>query len=289
MVELVLDAKAILGEGPSWDAEKKVLYWVDILEGKIHRFDPAKGIDDEYVIGQYVGAVVPDTQGRMVLAAQHGFYRFHPETSELKALDDPEAGLPGNRFNDGKCDIKGRFWAGTMSMSDEPGVGALYCLDTNKRVERIVSGVTTSNGITWSPDHTSMYYIDSPTKRVVQYDFDPDSGRISGGRTVVVIPEGEGFPDGMTTDNEGMLWVAQWDGWCVSRWNPATGERLAKVDVPAARVTSCVFGGDGLDELYITSARTGISDAELQRQPLAGGVFRYKPGVAGMASYPFEG
>ncbi|MFC0330400.1 SMP-30/gluconolactonase/LRE family protein [Paenibacillus sepulcri] len=286
-LELVLDARATLGEGPSWDAGKGLLYWVDIMESQIHIFDPGSGTDLKYEIGQYVGAVVPDRNNGFVIAARDGFFRFDPASGLLHPIGDPEAGIAANRFNDGKCDAKGRFWAGTMELTERSPGGALYCLYPNGEIEKKVSGITCSNGITWSPDHTTMYYIDSPTKQVKAYPFDHDTGRLGEGRVIITIPEGEGSPDGMTTDMEGMLWIAQWDGYCVSRFNPETGERLLKVEVPAARVTSCVFGGDLLDELYITTARTGLPEEELRQRPLSGGIFRLKPGVQGLPSYSF--
>jgi sugar lactone lactonase YvrE len=288
-LELVLDAKATLGEGPSWDADKGLLYWVDILESRIHAFDPKTGMDTAYEIGQYVGAAVPDRGNGLIVAARDGFFRYDLKTRELQAISDPEPGISGNRFNDGKCDAKGRFWAGSMEKTEQQPLAALYCLHPNYEVEKKLTDITTSNGIAWSPDHTKMYYIDSPTRRVMAYDFDLETGRLGQGTIAVTIPEGEGKPDGMTADLEGMIWVAQWDGYCVSRYNPATGERLLKVEVPAARVTSCVFGGDRLDELYITSARTGLPEEELRERPLSGGIFRLKPGVQGMPSYPFGG
>jgi sugar lactone lactonase YvrE len=286
--ELVLDAKAMLGEGPSWDAASGRLHWVDIVRGEVHSYDPATGTDGKYAIGQMVGAAVTDGNGKFILAAQHGFMEFDPETRSLTAIADPESHIPGNRFNDGKCDAEGRFWAGTMKMQAQDTTGALYCLHADLRVERKVANVQCSNGIAWSPDHTAMYYIDTPTRQVVRYDFDLETGRIAGGRPILEFPEGEGFPDGMTSDAEGNLWIAHWDGYGVSCWDPRTGKRLDKIGVPAARVTSCVFGGSRLDELYITTAREGLSDAELAGQPLAGGIFRYSPGVRGMPSYSFR-
>ena len=181
--------------------------------------------------------------------------------------------LPGNRFNDGKCDPAGRFWAGTMSISNMPCAGSLYVLEKDGTVKTKITGVTCSNGMAWSPDDKTLYYIDTPTRQVVAYKYDTKNGDITDGRVAISIPEEKGSPDGMTIDTEGMLWIALWDGWKVIRYNPYTSEQLYEVTLPVSRVTSCVFGGDDMDDLYITSAREGLSDSDLKEQPLAGSLF----------------
>ncbi|WP_248929211.1 SMP-30/gluconolactonase/LRE family protein [Paenibacillus hamazuiensis] len=288
-VQLLIDAKAALGEGPCWDPVSGRLYWVDILGKRLHIYDPRSQTDRVIQLDQEVGAVVPRAQGGVVLALRRGFYALNLDNESLEAIAEPEPDKPNNRFNDGKCDAKGRFWAGTMDMQEKPGAGKLYRLDPDGTVHTMIDGVTTSNGLVWSPDRQTMYYIDSPTKQVVAYDYNEESGQIFGKRTVVTLSEGEGVPDGMTIDEEGMLWVAQWDGHKVSRWDPATGERLSYIELPAARVSSCTFGGDQWDELYITTARVGHDEAFLQRYPYAGGVFRVKPGVRGLPTQSYGG
>ncbi|MCP1310124.1 SMP-30/gluconolactonase/LRE family protein [Paenibacillus tyrfis] len=280
--ELILDGKAALGEGPVWDHRSGRLLWVDIEGMRIHHYDPVQGTDRSIQLDQRVGAAVPRAEGDgLVLALEHGFHLLDPATERLTKIADPEAGLLENRFNDGKCDEAGRFWAGTMNRMSSGPTGALYCLETDGSLRKAIDGVVCSNGLGWSPDGRTMYYIDSPTKQVVAYDYEPAAGAISNRRTVVTIPEGEGVPDGMAVDREGMLWVAQWGGWRVSCWNPQTGERLGFVRVPAAQTTSCAFGGPDWDELYITTARTGLSEEQLAQQPHAGGLFRVKTGVKG--------
>jgi sugar lactone lactonase YvrE len=290
-VELVIDAKATLGEGPCWDAKTERLYWVDILEKRVHLYDPLQQTNEIIQLDQYVGAVVVRQSGGLILALQHGFYSYQEESKAWTAIADPESERINNRFNDGKCDAAGRFWAGTMSMKEgiEKNTGALYCLEKDLRVRKALSQISTSNGITWSPDNQKMYYIDSPTKQVVAYDYDLESGSLRNLSVVVSIPENGGFPDGMTIDAEGMLWIAQWDGYQVSRWNPHTGKLLETVTIPAARVTSCVFGGKALNELYITTARTGLDEAALKQQPDAGGVFRVKTNTTGLPTHLFGG
>lgn len=287
-LELVLDAKAALGEGPLWDEQTGKLYWVDIEKKQMNVFDPVSKQNVVTQFDQYVSAVALRKSGGLVLAMQYGLYLQDSEKEELIPIIDPETHLPNNRFNDGKCDPLGRFWAGTMSMNNEAEAGTLYCLNTNREVTAVVSGVSVSNGLAWSPDGRTMYFIDSPTKQVVAYDFDA-TGNISNRRVAVSIPEGEGVPDGMTIDEEGHIWVAQWGGYKVSRWNVSNGERLAEVDVPAAHVTSCTFGGEDLDELYITTARTDLADHVLAEQPLAGGIFRIKTAVKGLPAMKYDG
>lgn len=287
--ELVLDAQATLGEGAIWHAREQHLYWVDIEPGRLHIFNPANGCDRVFDVGQMVGAVVPRTRGGVMLAVHHGFAAFDPRTGELTPWSDPEEHLPRNRFNDGKCDPVGRFWAGTLSLDREPGAASLYCLQPDGRVRAMLHGVTNSNGLAWSLDHRTLYYIDTPTRQVTAFDYDLPTGQIANPRTVVTIPADSGKPDGMTVDAAGMLWIALWEGGAVGRWNPHTGARLDRVAVPARRVTSCAFGGPHLDELYITTARIGLTEAELLEQPLAGGLFRVRPGVCGVPAFEFAG
>lgn len=287
--ELIMDAQADLGEGPCWDDRQGKLYWVDIMAGRVHRYDPQSGRDESRELGQPVGTVAVCESGRLIVALRDGFFLLDFASGELQAIADPEADRPDNRFNDGKCDPAGRFWAGTMSLVGQKRQGSLYCLDpAGSAPRRMVEDVSTSNGLAWSPDHRTMYYIDSPTRQVSAYDYDLATGTLDRPRTVVTIPEGEGVPDGMTIDEEGMLWVAQWDGWCVSRWDPQTGRRIGRVEVPAARVTSCVFGGEDRKQLYITTARTGLKEDQLASQPLAGGVFRVHSEVAGAPTYRYK-
>ncbi|WP_281242825.1 SMP-30/gluconolactonase/LRE family protein [Salisediminibacterium halotolerans] len=227
--------------------------------------------------------------GGLLLALERGFYFYDLDSNDLTPLGDPEAGIATNRFNDGKCDPAGRFWAGTMALDKAPGNANLYRLNRDHNIEHVLSGVTTSNGLAWDRERALMYYIDTKTKKVQAYDYDDGSGAIANPRTAVTIADGAGSPDGMTIDQEGMLWIALFRGWRVIRVNPATGERLAEIAVPASQVTSCTFGGSSLDELYITTARTGLSEEALKEQPHAGGIFRVQPGVSGMPSYTFYG
>lgn len=274
--ETVLDHTCQLGEGPVWDAPNERLLWVDILAGEIHSLSVRSREHRVFATGQMVGAITLEPSGKLLAAMQHGFYEVSLEHQQLRQIVDPEAHLPQNRFNDGKSDPAGRFWAGTMSLTMEPGAGKLYMLDQNRNVKVQIEPVTCSNGLAWSHDQKLFYYIDTPTRQVVAYDFDLESGTIQNKRVVIEIPAEAGFPDGMCIDAAGMLWVALWDGWKVVRYNPATGQALSHISLPAARITSCAFGGSRLQDLYITSASTGLSPEQLTQQPLAGSLFVVK-------------
>ncbi|AQS56957.1 SMP-30/gluconolactonase/LRE family protein [Novibacillus thermophilus] len=287
--QLVLDANATLGEGPSWDQTNQVLYWVDVQEKRVHVYDPYKHENRSIQLNQFVGAVVPREAGGVALALASGFYTLDLRTEALCFIGDPERHLTNNRFNDGKCDPKGRFWAGTMSLMGEAEQGTLYRLNTNESIQPVLTNVSVSNGICWSPDHQTMYYIDTPTQSVTAFDYELETGNISKSRVVIKVPDREGKPDGMTIDEEGMLWIAHWGGYQVARWNPYTGKKLDRILLPASLCTSCVFGGKNLDELFITTARFGISEDELSKQPHAGGLFRVKTNVKGAPTYAFKG
>lgn len=288
-IQLVLDAKAELGEGPSWDSQRKVLYWVDITRQKLHVYNPTKKTHTTFDTGQYIGSVVPRKSGGIVMTLKHGFYAYEFETGNMTFIGAVELDKPNNRFNDGKCDAAGRFWAGTMSHDSTPNVGALYCLDTDWSIKKVLENVSISNGIAWSPDNSTMYYIDSLTNKVIAYDYDLATATISNPWVAVSIPNNFVFPDGMTSDEEGMIWVAVWNGSAVTRWNPKTGKLLEIVNVPATRTTSCVFGGDDLNELYITSARIGLEEKILAKEPYAGGLFVVNTKVRGLPTYAFGG
>jgi sugar lactone lactonase YvrE len=286
-VELVLDARSVLGEGAIWDEEKQVLYWVDIDPGLVHVYDPATRKNRTLQVGQPVGTVVPRASGGLMLAVRDGFMSLNLETGRTELVAIPSGHNPENKFNDGKCDPAGRFWAGTKETPSRKG--ALFRLDRDLSVHQMVDGVGCSNGLAWSLDKKTMYYIDSPTMKIEGFDYDLVTGAISNRRTMVSVAEEYGVPDGMTIDAEGKLWVAHWDGWCVCRWDPTTGKLIQKVRLPVARPTSCAFGGPELDILYITSVTTELDPAALAKQPRAGGLFRFNSGVRGLPAFSFVG
>lgn len=288
-VELVLDTKSDLGEGAIWNYKTGELLWVDITGKILNFYNPKLKNNKEMLTGQMIGTVVPAESGKVMVALENGFYQLDPETGAKKLISNPEEGIDGNRFNDGKCDPAGRFWAGTMSSTGKRHAGALYRLDADGSVHKMIDNVGTSNGIVWSPDYTKMYYIDTPTRKVMAWDYNNETGEISNPKTAIDIPEEMGYPDGMTLDSEGNVWIALWGGSAVGCWNPQTGELLRTVDVPAKNVTSVAFGDDDLGTLYITTARTGTSDEEHEKFPHAGGVFKTRPGVKGVEAFFFKG
>jgi sugar lactone lactonase YvrE len=238
--------------------------------------------------GQMIGTVVPTESGKVIVALKNGIYSLDPKTGTKKLIVNPEADLPDNRFNDGKCDPAGRFWVGTMSISGKKEAGSLYRLDSDSTIHKMIEYVSISNGIVWSPDATKMYYIDTPTQKVMAYDYNNETGEISNPKVAVEVADEMGSPDGMTIDADGNIWVALWGGSAVGCWNPETGKLIRKIKVPAKNVTSCAFGDDDLGTLYITSARRATNEEELQKYPHAGGVFKTKPGVKGMKAFYFK-
>lgn len=289
-IEVVVPYTCLLAEGPVWDIENQRILWVDILRGDIHAFFPGTKQFKTFHTGKLIGAIALRSTGGLIAALQNGFALINIEKEQVEFLSDPEAHLPNNRFNDGKCDPMGRFWAGTMSLSEDLPTGSVYTIEKDFSVTKKIEGVTISNGMAWSEDHTTLYYIDTPTFEVAAYDFDKGNGNISNKRTIIKIPKEHGYPDGMTIDSEGMLWIAHWDGWQVTRWNPNTGLQLHRISLPAARITSCTFGGQRLNDLYITSASKGLDEDELKKQPLAGSLFVvHNCGYTGLPAFEFIG
>jgi len=282
--ELVVDAQAWLGEGPAWDARTQNLYWVDILAGKLHIF---RHVDRVLELGESVSAVAPCRSGGVILTMGRAFCRLDPDSGAVSQLAVPDGELDENRFNDGKCDAAGRFLAGTMNRDERQPTGSLYSLDPGGTITRLLTGVTISNGIAWSPDHRTLYYIDTPTREVHAFDYDLETGLLANRRSAIRVPAEMGWPDGMTSDTSGCLWIALWGGASVTRWDPQSGEPLEQVHLPALNVSSCVFGGEELNDLYITSARAGLDEATLQEYPQSGGLFRLSTNAVGMPTFEF--
>jgi sugar lactone lactonase YvrE len=283
-VECVADVHAVLGEGPVWAARESALYWVDIKGRKIFRID-AEGGRREWTTPYRVGSLAPRAGGGFIGGTDQGIAEIDLDAGRFDILHNPEEHLPDNRFNDGKVDRSGRFWAGTMDDTEKDSTGTLYRIAGDLTATAIDAGYKVTNGPAFSPAGDTMYHNDSARQVTYAFDLDAD-GKASNRRTFATYADG--YPDGMTIDTEGCLWIAFWDGWCVRRYSPS-GECIAKLDVPVSKPTSCAFGGTALDQLYITSASIGLDERDLAGQPQAGGLFVAAPGVTGLAELPFAG
>jgi sugar lactone lactonase YvrE len=266
----------LLSEGPRWDGEREELLWVDIIGSRLHRARiGADGMLDEIAVielDRHVGAAAPAHTGGYVVAAGAGFL-FADPSGHIVELAQPAAKDGSVRMNDGVCDPQGRFWAGTMAYDESPGAGTLYRLELDGTCSTVLTGLTVSNGIGWSPDGTTMYLADSGMGTIDAFDFDPPSGSIDHTRTIVRSTEAGVVPDGLTVDVNGDLWVALWNGAAVQRYAP-DGSPCETIRLPVDRPTSCAFGGPDRATLFITTAREGLDDEALQRQPDAGRLFR---------------
>ena len=279
--ELHYNAKATLGEGPAWDARTQTLYWVDVLEKRIYA-----GSRLFLQLDELVSCLAPRKEGGLVIAQRFGFWTFDPDTNKLFTLASPKGEPSNNRFNDGKCDPRGRFVAGTMDHNEQETSGSLYSLSPEGRLKKLLKDVRISNGLAWSPDCRTMYFIDTPTREVRAFEYDIETGQIANPRVLIHFEETFGWPDGMTTDTDGNLWIAMWGGARVTQWSPR-GVLMEQFGIPALNPTSCVFGGPDMNELYITTARVGMDAAALKKYPQAGGVFRMETNVTGMPTFEF--
>ncbi len=278
--DLILDLRAELAEGPVWDPATSRLLFVNIMAGEVHEFDPSTGADRVLQVGEPVGVVSPTADGHLIAGLQSGFARIDRRTGTVTKLAAVEADRPDNRMNDGACDSRGRFWAGTLNMRHQREAAALYRLDPDGRVTRVLEHVTNSNGLDWSPDDTRMYYVDTGTGRVDVFAFDAMGGQLSGRRPFVTIPDADGHPDGLIVDAEGGVWVALWGGGVVNRYRP-DGALDRQVRVPVSHPTKCAFGGPDLSDLFITTAWQGFTAEQRAAHPHAGGIFHCRPGVTG--------
>lgn len=284
-VSCIADVHAVLGEGPVWIARESALYWVDIKGLKIFRLDQDGGLR-RWPTPMRVGSIAPRVDGGFIAGTEHGIALINLDEDRFDIVARPEEHLPDNRFNDGKLDRRGRFWAGTMDDRECEETGTLYCFSPDLSWVVVDEGYKVTNGPAFSPDGARMYHNDSA--RQVTYVFDLIDGKAGNRRTFLQFRQGDGFPDGMTVDSEGCLWIAFWDGGCIRRFS-SNAEWLETIELPVARPTSCVFGGRDLDRLYITSARIGLDEAGIAMQPNAGGLFMLAPGVRGLQDAPFAG
>ena len=285
-IRCVADVRALLGEGPVWVEAEQALYWLDIKGRKIFRLDD-KGEVASWDTPVRVGAIAPRRSGGFIAGTEHGFAEIDLEAGRFDIVHDPEPGLPGNRFNDGKTDRRGRFWAGTMDDDEKRATGSLYRLGADGSCRTVDSGYRVTNGPAFAPDGSIMYHADSALQLIYAFDLGAD-GEPGRRRLFMSFADGDGYPDGMTVDCDGCLWVAFWDGWCVRRLSPGA-EIMETIRMPVQRPTSCAFGGPKLDRLYVTSARIGLDADALAMQPCGGGLFLVHTGARGIAEMPFAG
>jgi sugar lactone lactonase YvrE len=281
-------SQCILGESPYWHAERKSFFWVDIEKGELYEFQVALKKTTKRKFNQRLSLVVEGQGDYLILALDRKIARYDLETEKLTWLIEVEEDQPLNRFNDGACDADGRLWIGTMSTKITPESGALYKITSELSPEKMLGKITISNGMAWTSDNETFYYIDSPTQEIRAYQFDLETGEINFDRTVIRVPKELGTPDGMSMDREGKLWVAHYGGFGVYCWDPENGKLLKKIVLPAPHVTSCVFGGENLDHLLITTARENLTEAQLQEYPQSGDVFLVKTNTQGFLSNPCQ-
>ena len=287
--DLVLDVKDMTGEGPVWSMSDATLWWTDVNGRRLHRYVPASRTHDTFPMPARVGCFAMRTSGGIVCAMEHAIGFADPVTGRYEAAAAPEDGRTGNRFNDGRCDPRGRFFAGSMNEVAGGATGTLWRFDPDRAVTPIVAGISISNGLAWSPDGRSMYFADSPTRRIDAFDYDLDTGTPSNRRVFHATRDPSlGVPDGGAVDSEGCYWSARYFGGRVIRITP-DGRIDREIRLPVGRVTMCAFGGGDLKTLYITSARFKASPEELAREPLAGGLFAIDAGVAGLPEPQFPG
>jgi sugar lactone lactonase YvrE len=289
-IETVLDARATIGESPTWVAEEKALYWIDVKAPALHRYQPADGATRTWALTSDVGGFALMEGGSALVALREGLYRLDLDTGELCQLAPPPFDPALFRFNEGACDAKGRFWVGVMfdplegSPSKQPGRLHSFTLDGGLRIEPDAAEL--HNGMAWSADGSIFFLSHSYTREIIAFDYDAESGRISNRRVFATLPEGLGIPDGAAVDSEGGYWCALHGGSKLRRFN-ADGSVDRDIDLPVSQSTMCAFAGDGLLTLYITSASDKMSETEKAEQPLAGALFRTLPGEKGIPRQPF--
>ena len=287
-VKVAWEISAVLGEGPVWVEAENAVYWVDIFSNNVHRYSLADGAKDTWTFDFSVTSLSPRQSGGFVGTIKEGFAAIDLDTLSADPIQLPEAAIDNNRFNDGKVDNSGRYWAGTMDIGQTDETGALYRLDADLSVSKVDDKYIICNGPTFNLDNTLIYHTDSIRRQIYALDIGP-AGDLSNKRIFTEFTkDDEGVPDGMTVDSEDCIWVAQFGGARITRYSPA-GEILQVVPLPALNITSCAFAGADLDTLYITSASTAMSESDLATYPLAGSLFEFKPGVKGLPTPLFAG
>jgi len=276
----------IIGEGPLWNWREQAIYWIDIDGKKVQRYYPDSKVYESFDMPIKVCLMAFRKKGGMIFGAEDGFYFWDSKTQKMDFITHPEKGKKEARFNDGKVDRSGRLWAGTMTF--EGATSSLYRMDADLSVNKMVSEVTIANGVGWSPDNKTMYFVDSIRYVINAFDYDLDTGEISNQRPFVQMDAEFGIPDGLTVDSEGYVWCAIYGAWKVMRYDPS-GKVAAEIKMPVSKPSSCMFGGKNLNNLYVTSISEGLSETDLADQPMAGDLFMIKTDVKGLPEPDFAG
>jgi len=279
-------SQCYLGESPVWHAARGTCLWVDIENGILYELNWTTKKVQSWNIHSRVSVIIQHHDGGLVLGVQGGMVKFNFDDGSLDWLVDIEKNIPDNRCNDGACDNMGRIWMGVMNIHAEPKAGSLYCIHHDFTVQQMITGLTIPNGLVWSLDQERMYFVDSEAGNINSYLFNNQTGEIRFEKAAIHIPEDIGVPDGMAIDEQGMLWIAIYGGYCVSRWDPQTGSLLATIILPVPHVTNCCFVGDELQHLMITTARENLDEQQLKDNPQSGDVFIVENvGVKGIVSH----
>ncbi|CEG58516.1 SMP-30/gluconolactonase/LRE family protein [Legionella fallonii] len=284
---VIFNSQAVLGESPLWSDHEGIMYWLDCLQPAIHCFNPQTCSDKFIILDQIVTSIALYVPNILLVTVEEGYAFVNLKTGILEQIANPYANQ-SVIFNDGKCDRQGRFWSGTAAKDWQSPIGILYQLSADLTFKPMDRGFILSNGIGFSPDNEYLYFSDSLAHTIYRYDFDLAAGTITNKQSFISIPDSEGIPDGMTVDTEGFLWVAMWDGWAVNRYD-TQGKKVDSVKLPVPRPTSVAFGDRDLSTLYITSARMGLSDEQLQLSPLSGSLFALKTLFQGLPEPHFKG
>jgi sugar lactone lactonase YvrE len=287
-VRCVANPRALVGEGPVWDERREVLWWIDVKDPRLFRYDPANGESRELVMPERIGCIALRASGGLMGAFMSGFKWIDPDTGVITPTVDPEPDRPGNRFNDGKCDRRGRLFAGTMDNAEVECTGTLYRLDPDLSVHVMATDVHLSNGLGWSPDDRTLYYTDSLRRTIWAYDYDLDTGAIANRRDFARVPDQAGVPDGLCVDAHGGVWSAHWGGWRLTRYAP-DGRIDRVVEMPVPQPSCPAFGGPDLDVLYVSSAAIEMTPADFAKAPDGGGLFTLDVGVRGLPVHRFAG
>ena len=272
MIDCVWPAETILGEAPYWCPEESVLYWVDIDGKSIFRFDPESGDRDIFPQEYEFGCIAKRAKGGFIGGTNKGIALLANDMTSVEIVSNPEPNLLENRFNDGKCDRRGRFWAGTADVNEIAPTGSLYCVEESLIVDRHFSNIIVSNGLGWSPDNQTMYFTDSGLQIIHAFDYDIVTGTVANRRNFVVVDPLDGIPDGLTVDAEGYVWSAHWGGSRISRYDH-NGHLDQVIEMPVPMVTSIAFGGKNLNKLFVTTARLNMEEDQIKAAPLSGGLF----------------